>query len=196
MGRWFALAGATLFAVSAAVPAATLAQSPNDDVEVVCAQFGLFDEDAAGHVLFTPSTKVPLTVGQNFGWVVLLRARAPAVRWREEFQAPSPPKTWGPIEPGRTISPDGTVSLSDHYAEVRSGIVTHAWQITEGDPTGHYVMRVLLGGTALQIFEFEGVSGAEARGIPAPSQPVEKAMQECAGAISRATEPEPGAAPG
>ena len=196
MGRWFALAGAALLAIAFSAPAAAIAQSPGSDVEVVCAQFGLFDEDAMGRVLFTPSTKVPLTVGQNFGWVVLLRARAPVVRWREEFQAPSPPKTWGPLEPGRTISPDGTVSLSDHYSDARSGIVTHAWQITEGDPTGHYAMRVLLGGTALQIFEFEGVSGAEARGTPVPTQPVEKAMQECAGAISRAAEPEPSAAPG
>jgi hypothetical protein len=191
MGRWLALAGAVLLAIGSARAAAPIVQGPEGDVEVVCAQFGLFEMDAEGRILFTPSPTVPLTVGQNFGWVMLLRAKEPVVRWREEFQAPSKPMTWGPMLPGRTISRDGTTSLMDEYADARGGIITHAWQITEGDPTGHYMMRVLVGGTSLQIFEFEGVPGPTGKvPTPAPGQPVEKAMRECAGAISRAEAPE------
>ena len=191
MVRWLALAGAVLLAIGSPVVAAPSAEAPEPDVEVVCAQFGLFDLDAEGRVLFTPSATVPLTVGQDFGWVILLRAKDPVVRWREEFQAPAKPMTWGPMLPGRTISRDGTMSLMDEFSDARGGIITHAWQITAGDPSGHYVMRVLVGGTSLEIFEFEGVPGPSGKvPTPPPGQPVEKAMHECAGAISRADRPE------
>ncbi|HTS93003.1 MAG TPA: hypothetical protein VMG55_13430 [Stellaceae bacterium] len=190
MVRWLALAGAALLAIGSSAQAVTSAEAPETDVEVVCAQFGLFDMDADGRVLFTPSATVPLTIGQDFGWVILLRAKDPVVRWREEFQAPARPKTWGPMMSGRTISRDGTTSLMDEYSDARGGIITHAWQITEGDPTGHYVMRVLVGGTSLQIFEFEGVPGPTGKvPTPPPGQPVDKAMHDCAGAISRAESP-------
>ena len=66
------------FSVATATHAA-LAPDPGQpsipDVSIISAQFGLFNPPESGKEPFVPTTIVPLTENQGYGWVILLETR-------------------------------------------------------------------------------------------------------------------------
>ncbi|MGA7949059.1 MAG: hypothetical protein WCA45_02735 [Thiobacillaceae bacterium] len=72
-----------LFCMSWINPAFALLDEtpPMPDIEVLHADFGLFNRALSGELVLTPSAVVPLKKGQQYGWSILLRTSKPRVRW-------------------------------------------------------------------------------------------------------------------
>jgi hypothetical protein len=90
------------------------AMGPNPatpEIEIVSAEFGLFNSPLSGKPPFVPSTVVPFQEGQAYGWIIQIKTTEPNVKWREEFTLPATPQTWA-VRPGNhTVSPDRKTSV-------------------------------------------------------------------------------------
>ena len=106
-------------------------------VEIVSAEFGLFNALETGRPPFIPTPFVPLQEGQAYGWVIVVKTSEKSVRWREEF-----------TPAGR----DAAVTEREvtHY----NGAVFNSRPIERGDPAGTYRMRVSVNGELVRTFEF------------------------------------------
>ncbi len=123
------------------------------DIEIRSAEFGIFKNSAAG-AGFTPSRRVPLTVGQVYGWRIRLKTTKTAVHFREEFELPLAPKSWG--EPlGQSISRDRKISVLERDVPVIGGFVENMWAVAPGDPCGNYAIRVFIDGKPAAAFQFD-----------------------------------------
>ncbi|HYP69091.1 MAG TPA: hypothetical protein VEP67_12690 [Thiobacillaceae bacterium] len=131
---------------------------PAPDIEVLRADFGLFNPAPSGEWVLTPSAVVPLKQGQHYGWSIVLRTARPWVKWREEFTLPAPPSNWAsgelPAE-DQTISSDRTTSILELDAVPVNGVIENIWEVAPGDPKGHYTIRVTIDGGNQQVFEFD-----------------------------------------
>ena len=150
----------TLLCMSWTNPAFALVDEapPAPDIEVLHAVFGLFNRAPAGELVLTPSAVVPFKKGQRYGWSIVLRTTKPKVKWREEFTLPSPPSTWGSDElppASQTISQDRMTSIVELDAIPIDGVIENVWEVTRGDPKGHYIIRVTIDGGNHQVFEFD-----------------------------------------
>jgi hypothetical protein len=107
-------------------------------VEVVAAQFGLFGADNAGRRMLYETDK-------------------PTVVWREEFELPVAPPTWGP---GETlgifqVSPDRKTAVTERIVPTQLGFIANEWRYASGDPVGHHKMRVYIDGQLIREFGFD-----------------------------------------
>lgn len=125
--------------------------------EVVKAEFGLFNRTPDGEGEFVPTRQVPLIADQAYGWIVVLRTDKPKLRWREEFELPTRPDSWGPPDIGgrRRISADGRVAISERRVSPLKGLIFNTWAVAPGDPPGTYRIRVYVEGRLVESFEFQ-----------------------------------------
>ena len=149
-----------LFCMSWINPAFALLDEtpPMPDIEVLHADFGLFNRALSGELVLTPSAVVPLKKGQQYGWSILLRTSKPRVRWHEELTLPSPPSSWGGDElpaAKQTISQDRMTSIVELDATPVDGVIENVWEVAPGDPKGHYIIRLTIDGGNQQVFEFD-----------------------------------------
>jgi len=67
-------------------------------VQVVTAQFGVFGADPNGRRLLYETDKFPAIPAAPYGWYILFKTSKPTVVWREEFELPEAPPTWGRVK--------------------------------------------------------------------------------------------------
>jgi hypothetical protein len=81
----------------------------------------------------------------------------PTVVWREEFELPVEPPTWGPGEAMGiyVISPDRKTAVTERIIPTRLGFVANEWRYAPGDPLGAHAMRVYLDGQLIREFKFD-----------------------------------------
>ena len=128
------------------------------DVEITHAVFGIFNPPAAGAPGFVPTTTVPLVPGQTYGWIMTLKTTKSSVHWREEFTLPAAAPWNGPVDPqaSTSVSADKTTSVTEMDQPIgQVPIIFHGWSVAQGDPKGHYKIRVIVDGTLEQVFEFD-----------------------------------------
>ena len=126
-------------------------------VEVVAAQFGVFGADPAGRRMLYETDKFPGVVAAPFGWFILFKTDKPSVVWREEFELPSAPPTWGPGEAMGIfqVSPDRRTAVTERVIPTKLGFIANEWRFASGDPTGHHKMRVYIDGQLIREFAFD-----------------------------------------
>lgn len=126
-------------------------------VDVVSAQFGVFLADGAGRRILHETDKFPAIVSAPFGWFILFKTDKPTVVWREEFELPEEPPTWGPGEPMGVfhVSPDRKTAVTERVIPSRLGFVTHEWRYAPGDPIGAHKIRVYIDGQLVKEFKFD-----------------------------------------
>lgn len=151
-----------MFRAVPAVGASLPGQAPRalaPDIELIGADFGLFDRPAPGKPGFFSSRSVPLRTDQAYGWVLFLRTERPKIRWREEYVLPARPDTWGEPEPlgQRQVSEDGRVAVTEREVELDGGGVFNVWFVAPGDPKGRHVIRVYVEDVLAAEFEFDVV---------------------------------------
>ena len=128
---------------------------PSDLVEVVRAEFGLFNMGKDGKFVFVPSKAVPLKFLQGYGWEVTLKTTKPKVKWREELTLPSAPAIWGKLpEEKIVISTDRKVSVTEREEEPARGVISNGWAVAVGDPKGKYLIRLTIEDASPIVFEF------------------------------------------
>lgn len=154
-------------AASIEVPGA-VAKSPA--LEVVSAQFGVFGADQAGRRILYETDKFPAVIAAPYGWYIVFKTSKPTVIWREEFELPEPPPTWGPGEAMGiyTISPDRKTAVTERIIPTRLGFIANEWRYAPGDPVGAHKMRVYIDGQLIREFAFDIEMGPKDE--PAPSR--------------------------
>ena len=140
--------------VATEAPAA-VAKSPA--LEVVSAQFGVFGADQAGRRILYETDKFPAVIAAPYGWYIVFKTSKPTVIWREEFELPEPPPTWGPGEAMGiyTISPDRKTAVTERIIPTRLGFIANEWRYAPGDPIGAHKMRVYIDGQLIREFAFD-----------------------------------------
>ncbi|HEU0200597.1 MAG TPA: hypothetical protein VFR86_09180 [Burkholderiaceae bacterium] len=132
-------------------------------VEVVEAHFGVFGADPAGRRVLYETSKFPGIVAAPFGWYIVFKTDRPTVVWREEFELPEAPPTWGPGEAMGvyTISPDRRTAVTERIIPTQLGFIANEWRYAPGDPTGAHAMRVYIDGQLIRDFRFNIEIGPE-----------------------------------
>lgn len=138
---------------------ASAAAGPNlkSAISVVSAQFGVFGADNVGRRVLFETDKFPAIVAAPFGWFILFKTDKPTVVWREEFELPEVPPTWGPGEAMGIfqVSPDRKTAVTERLIPSRLGFVGNEWRYAPGDPTGAHKMRVYIDGQLVKEFRFD-----------------------------------------
>ena len=137
-------------------------------VQVVTAQFGVFGADPNGRRLLYETDKFPAIPAAPYGWYILFKTAKPTVVWREEFELPEAPPTWGPGEALGifSISPDRRTAVTERIIPTRLGFIGNEWRYAPGDPIGAHKMRVYIDGQLIREFSFAIEKGPdEQRGI-------------------------------
>jgi len=137
-------------------------------VQVVTAQFGVFGADPSGRRLLYETDKFPAVPAAPYGWYILFKTTKPTVVWREEFELPEAPPTWGPGEALGifSISPDRKTAVTERIIPTRMGFIGNEWRYAPGDPIGAHKMRVYIDGQLIREFSFDIEKGPEdQRGI-------------------------------
>lgn len=127
-------------------------------VEVVNAEFGLFEADSSGATLFSPSRSVPRKPGQRYGWLIELRADASTPRSvlvREEYLQPS-------RAPVVRSARDDSLRLTDvrrHQVSERrlvpvDGQIAGEWMIGADEPAGERHLVVVIEGAPETRFDY------------------------------------------
>jgi hypothetical protein len=125
-------------------------------LEVVSAQFGVFGADPAGRRVLFETDKFPAIAAAPYGWYIIFKTDKPTVVWREEFELPEAPPTWGPGEAMGifTISPDRKTAVTERIVPTRVGFIANEWRYAPGDPIGKHAMRVYIDGQLVKDFRF------------------------------------------
>jgi hypothetical protein len=140
------------------VPAAPTASAFKvAQVEVVSAQFGVFGADPSGRRILFETNKFPAITAAPYGWYIVFKTDKPTVIWREEFELPEAPPTWGPGEAMGiyTISPDRKTAVTERIIPTRLGFIANEWRYAPGDPIGAHAMRVYIDGQLIKEFKFD-----------------------------------------
>jgi hypothetical protein len=156
--------------VAAVATEAPLAVAKSPALEVVSAQFGVFGADQAGRRILYETDKFPAVIAAPYGWYIVFKTSKPTVIWREEFELPEPPPTWGPGEAMGiyTISPDRKTAVTERIIPTRLGFIANEWRYAPGDPVGAHKMRVYIDGQLIREFAFDIEMGPKDE--PAPSR--------------------------
>ncbi len=127
------------------------------EVQVVTAQFGVFGADPSGRRLLYETDKFPAVPAAPYGWYILFKTTKPTVVWREEFELPEAPPTWGPGEALGifSISPDRKTAVTERIIPTRLGFIANEWRYAPGDPIGAHKMRVYIDGQLIREFSFD-----------------------------------------
>ena len=152
-------------------PSAATAKSPMVTpaaLEVVSAQFGVFGADPTGRRVLYETAKFPAVIAAPYGWYIIFKTDKPTVIWREEFELPVPPPTWGPGEAMGiySISPDRKTAVTERIIPTRLGFIANEWRYAPGDPTGAHKMRVYIDGQLIREFAFDIEQGPNDEPVP------------------------------
>ena len=141
----------------APAPVAQAAPGKSAPIEVVSAQFGVFGADPTGRRVLYETAKFPAVIAAPYGWYIIFKTEKPTVIWREEFELPEPPPTWGPGEAMGiyTISPDRKTAVTERIIPTRLGFIANEWRYAPGDPIGAHKMRVYIDGQLIREFAFD-----------------------------------------
>ena len=123
------------------------------DIAIRRAEFGIFKNSTVG-AKFTVSRTVPLIVGQAYGWRIFLKTAKTSVHFREEFELPLAPETWGDPA-GQSISTDRKLSVLERDVPATNGFIENMWSVAPGDPCGRYAIRVFIGESLAATFQFD-----------------------------------------
>ncbi|MFN7887428.1 MAG: hypothetical protein ACK5OR_01375 [Betaproteobacteria bacterium] len=137
-------------------PARAAAPAPAA-VEVVDAQFGVFGIDPNGRRVLLETARLPAVAAEPYGWYIVYKTSKPTIVWREEFELPEPPPTWGIGEAlgVYTISPDRKTAVTERIVPTRVGFIANEWRYAPGDPTGAHAMRIYIDGQLIREFKFD-----------------------------------------
>ena len=133
------------------------------EIQVVTAQFGVFGADPSGRRLLYETDKFPAIPAAPYGWYILFKTSKPTVVWREEFELPEAPPTWGPGEAMGifSISPDRKTAVTERIIPTRLGFIANEWRYAPGDPIGAHKMRVYIDGQLVREFSFDIEKGPD-----------------------------------
>jgi len=85
MRKVFLLVALTFAGLTQAAPPLPKDEAP---VEIISAEFGIFDASTPGELAFEPTDVVPHQIGQRYGWSIEVRTTRRSLAVREEYLLP------------------------------------------------------------------------------------------------------------
>ncbi len=127
-------------------------------VEIVTAEFGLFEEGKDNEILFQPSSVVPRAVGQRYGWIIQMNTLKRSVSVREEYVLPTSTRTPPPetqVAKNLHIPDLRRSQVSQRQLAVVDGQIIGEWSIGPDEPAGKRRLQVVVEGEVAASFDFE-----------------------------------------
>ena len=145
LGMWLAC-----FSVSA--------QERPRDVEIVSAEFGVFDASNPRETLFGPTRLIPHKVGQRYGWVIEVRTRKRSLSVREEYLLPNRAAEateikWADVV--ALIPLERRSQVSQRQLVPQDGRIFGEWEIGPNEPAGRRHLQVVVEDEIAASFEYE-----------------------------------------
>jgi hypothetical protein len=128
-------------------------------VEIVSAEFGIFDASTPGELAFEPTDVVPQREGQRYGWIIELRTKKRSLSVREEYLLPT-----AASEAGSKLNAAGDRldvplprrnQVSQRQLVPVEGRIYGEWAIGPGEPPGRRHLQVIVEGEVAGSFEYE-----------------------------------------
>ena len=153
-----------LIAAYVCVAAVSYAAPPGQakpPVEIVSAEFGIFDASNPSELVFEPTVVVPHRQGQRYGWIIEVHTTKSSLSVREEYLLPKPQT------PSRAEQvPDSSRESMSIPAQRRNqvsqrqlvpvdGKIYGEWAIGPNEPAGHRHLQVLIEGQVAAGFEYD-----------------------------------------
>jgi hypothetical protein len=151
---------AVLFLLCAAITPAVAGELMIARPMVITApQFGLFlfdKENRENPPRFVPTSVIPRSINQTFGWQMHINTHKKRITITEEFNAPSAPLTWGQDVHGtRVLSNNNKTSTVTYDVDVpANGILQGIWAIAPADPKGPHSATIDIDSEASHTFPF------------------------------------------
>ena len=151
----------TLILISALMAGITFAASPSPTeapVEIISAEFGLFDASNPEELIFEPGDVVPHKVGQRYGWIIEVKTARRTLSVREEYLLPGPPKAANatdPLSDSLNIPIERRNQVSQRQLVPVEGKIYGEWAVGQNEPAGHRRLQVVIEGQVAASFEYE-----------------------------------------
>lgn len=133
--------------------------SPVVPVEIISAEFGLFDVSNPKEPAFEPASVVPLKEGQRYGWIIELRTKKRSVAVREEYLLATPAtEAMDSIDLSRNqlnIPLPKRSQVSQRQLVPVAGQIVGEWAIGPGEPPGKRLLQVIVEGQLAGSFAYE-----------------------------------------
>ena len=127
-------------------------------VEVVSAEFGVFDASDPQRVVFEQTRVVPHREGQRYGWMIELRGVKRSVSVREEYLLPSKvlEQRTDTLGGAKLVIPmERRSQVSQRQLMPVDGRIYGEWSIGPQEPPGRRQLDVVVEGQVAASFEFE-----------------------------------------
>jgi hypothetical protein len=127
-------------------------------LDVVAAEFGVFDASDPLRVVFSPADVVPRREGQRYGWMIELRGAPRSVSVREEYLLPSRASGEFTESDGgtkRVIPMERRSQVSQRQLVPVDGRIYGEWSVGPQEPAGARRLEVIVEGEAAAVFDFE-----------------------------------------
>lgn len=141
-----------------AAPAVMAEEVAPVPVEIVSAEFGIFDASNSSDVTFGPTRVVPHKEGQRYGWVIELRTTQRSLSVREEYLLPNPvktPKSDNPIVADLEMPLYRHNQISQRQLVPVDGKIYGEWEVGPREPAGHRHLQVVIEDRVAASFEFD-----------------------------------------
>ena len=127
-------------------------------LEVVAAEFGVFDASDPLRIIFSPADVVPRHEGQRYGWMIELRGAPRSVSVREEYLLSSRAveEFTESAEGTRQMIPmERRSQVSQRQLVPVDGRIYGEWSVGPREPAGPRRMEVIVEGELAAAFDFE-----------------------------------------
>jgi len=148
------LISALMAGVAFAAPPA-LAEAP---VEIISAEFGLFDVSNPAEMVFEPGDVVPHRVGQRYGWIIEVKTARRTLSVREEYLLTGLPRAGNapdPLSESLNIPIERRNQVSQRQLVPVDGKIYGEWAVGQNEPAGHRRLQVVIEGQVAARFEYD-----------------------------------------
>ena len=125
-------------------------------VDIVGAEFGVFNINDSGEQTFTQATVVPHQVGQRYGWIIEVSSARRSLSVREEYLLPNTTKPASdPLSENLYVPLPRRNQISQRQLVPVEGRVFGEWAVGPNEPAGHRHLQVVIEGQVAASFEFD-----------------------------------------
>lgn len=149
-----AMMGAVAAGCAGAAPPVA-SSTPAAPIEIISAEFGIFDAGTPGELVFEPTRVIPHVVAQRYGWVIEVGSAQRSLAVREEYLFAAPAAATPPVDDDLTPVVPRRSQVSQRQLVPAAGKIYGEWSIGPGEPAGRRTLQVVIENQLGARFEFE-----------------------------------------
>jgi hypothetical protein len=127
------------------------------DVEIIKAEFGIFEDDGSDQLGFGATSEIPFTHGQPYGWLIEVRTTRKSLAVREEVLMPQDTVAASGSNESDLAMPamrESLLSLNERRVPVSDGMIFGERRIRAEDKAGRYRLRVYVERKLTATFDY------------------------------------------